>query len=431
MLISFSVTNFRSIKGKQAIDMGVATKYHEEKKTSVLKNNFFKTGDETAPKLLKSSAIYGANASGKTNLIRAVYSFNHVVMCFEEDRGKRTRGSIIEEYHPFKLDETSKNKPTEFEIDFIAEGKRYLYGFSYDQTRIHHEFLKGYFDGKEELIYDLKLNKKNKLEENFTNHFEGKNEGALDIVKNTENNLFLLLNVNEDGNKFLNPVHDWIADKLIIEEDHNNFGQTLRWINKDKKNKEKALEVLKNIDVGIVDFEIETIEREIPKRIVEDKDIPDKVKSMMKKGLNARFKTTNGYYLNSNEISLGIGAAFSLCSVIFPILANGGILFFDDLDQRLHPDVLIHFVKMFHNPKINKGNGQIVFTAHNDILLEKDYEVFRRDQIWFTSKDEKTQSTELYSLVEFTTETKKRDNIAQLYRNHYYGARPFLNEFKF
>ena len=83
---------------------------------------------------------------------------------------------------------------------------------------------------------------------------------------------------------------------------------------------------------------------------------------------------------------------------------------------------------MFHKPKINKGNGQIVFSVHNDILLEKDYEVLRRDQVWFTSK-EGGDSTELYSLAEFSAETRTRDNIAELYRNHHYGARPFLREF--
>ncbi len=430
MLISFSTTNFRSIKGKQNIDMEVATKYHEEKKDSALKHNFFKTGDETASKLLKSSAIYGANASGKSNLIRAVWTFNCVAMCFEEGGEKRTRGKIIEEYHPFKLDEKSKDKPTEFEIDFIAEGKRYVYGFSYDRNKIHHEFLECYFDGKKELVYELKLNAKNKLVENFTDRFEGKKDRALDIIKNTGNNLFLLLNINEDGNKFLNPVHDWIAEKLLIENDHDNFGQTLSWILKDKKNKEKALKVLKNIDVGIVDFEIEESERELPKRIAEDKVIPEEIKLKMKKALNIRFKTSDGYYLKKNEISLGTKAAFSLCSVIFPIFANGGVLFFDELDQSLHPDVLLYFVKMFHNPKINKGNGQIVFTAHNDILLEKEYEVFRRDQVWFASKTKKTQSTELYSLAEFPAETRNRDNIVELYRNNHYGARPQLKAFE-
>ncbi len=430
MLISFSATNFRSIKDKQTIDMEVATKYHEEKKSSALKNNFFKTANETAPKLLKSTAIYGANASGKSNLIRAVYAFNNVVMCFREKERKRLRGKYILAYDPFVLDKESREKPTEFEIDFIAEGKRYVYGFSYDRNKIHHEFLECYFDGKKELVYELKLNAKNKLVENFTDRFEGKKERALDIIKNTENNLFLPLNINEDGNKFLNPIYDWIGEKLLIENDHDNFRRTLLWIQSNKKNKEKALEVLKNIDVGIVDFEIEESERDLSKLLAEDEEIPEEIKLEIKKVFTTRFINANGYSLNGGQLSLGTKAAFSLCSVIFPIFANGGVLFFDELDQSLHPDVLLYFVKMFHNPKINKGNGQIVFTAHNDILLEKEYEIFRRDQIWFTSKTKKTQSTELYSLVEFPAETKKRDNIVDLYRNNHYGARPHLKEFE-
>ena len=218
-------------------------------------------------------------------------------------------------------------------------------------------------------------------------------------------------------------------DKLFIKNNHNSFEGTLYWIKSDGKNKKNVLEILKKIDVGIIDFEIETVERELPKHIVKDEEIPEAIKSMWKKEHIIKFKTSNGYKLNREQISLGTSAAFSLCSVIFPILESGGVLFFDEFERSLHPDVFIHFIKMFHNPKINKGNGQIVFTAHNDILLEKEYKILRRDQVWFTNKTNKSQATELYSLADFPIETKKRDNIVELYRNHYYGARPVLKEF--
>lgn len=434
MLISFSVTNFRSIKERQVIDMQVATKYHKKttKAKDALENNFFKTGNESVPELLKSAVIYGANASGKSSLIRAVYAFNHVAMCFEK-RGKekkRSRGDLIVAYDPFLLDEKSRKNPTEFEIDFITEGVRYVYGFIYDQKKIHSEKLEFYNSKEKELVYELKLDKKNQLVANFTKHFKGNKNRALDIIKNTGNNLFLLLNINEDGNKFLNPVHDWIANRLSIENDHDSFLQTLYWIQSGGKNKKNVLELLKKIDVGIVDFDIETVERELPKHIIKDEEIPEAIKLMWKKEPIVRFKTSNGYVLNRGQISLGTGAAFSLCSVIFPILERGGILFFDEFEKSLHPDVFIHFIKMFHNSKINKGNGQIIFTAHNDILLEKEYKVLRRDQVWFTNKTNKSQATELYSLAEFPIETKKRDNIVELYRNHSYGARPILREFQ-
>jgi AAA15 family ATPase/GTPase len=422
MLVNFSVTNFRSINEKQTIDMEVATKYHKKitkpGETESFENNFFKTGQESSEELLKSAAIYGANASGKSNLVKAIFAFNHVVMRFEAGGkdGKRSRGDSIVPYDPFLLDEQSCERPTEFEIDFITEGRRYVYSFGYDKKRIHHERLECYYE-KKKLIYELVLDEKNQLKPNFTELFHGKKERALDIIKNTENNLFLPLNINEDGNDFLNPIYDWIAEKLLIKGSHDSFDQTLRWIQSDvsKKNKKNTLKLLKRIDVGITDFEIEEIERNLPKTISEDETIPV-----------VRFKTSNGCSFKESQISLGTAAVFGLCSVIFPILENGGVLFFDELDRSLHPDILIEIVKMFHDKKANKGNGQIVFTAHNDILLEKEYSLLRRDQIWFVGKVKKTHATELYSLSEFPAETKKRDNIAELYRNHVYGARPIL-----
>lgn len=135
MLISFSATNFRSLKEKQTISLEVASKYHD---SGELKNNLFETDKNTSLKLLKSAAIYGANASGKTSLIRAVYAFNHVAMCFdrdEKDVQKRSRGQAISAYDPFLLDNKTKTNPTEFEIDFIAEKVRYVYGFSYDREK--------------------------------------------------------------------------------------------------------------------------------------------------------------------------------------------------------------------------------------------------------------------------------------------------------
>ncbi len=426
MLISFSATNFRSLKEKQTIKLEAASKYHDDDEDK-LKNNLFESDKKNSLKLLKSAAIYGANASGKTSLIKAVYAFNHVAMCFDGDEKgaqKRSRGKSISDYDPFLLDKKTATQPTEFEIDFIAEKVRYVYSFSYDSQKIHREKLEFYFKGKKELIYDIQLGKKDVLKTEFTDHFEGKKERALDIFENTQNNLFLPLNINEDGNKFLNPVYDWIGEKLIIENDHDSFFQTASWIKKDPKNKVNALKILSSIDPNIIDFEVEEVKP--TQRMIDDPNVPSFLKKPL---LRTKFKTNQGAYFRESQLSEGTQSIFSLCSVILPILQEGGVLFFDELEKSLHPDALLQVVKMFHDPKINKGNGQIIFTAHNDILLEKEFGVFRRDQIWFAGKSQKSGASEIYSLSEFPVPTKKRDNIVERYRNHAYGARPLLKNF--
>lgn len=427
MLINFSVTNFRSIKEKQTISLETATKYHKETNKE-LKHNLFNTKEITAPELLKSAVIYGANASGKTSLIRAVYAFNHVFMCFGE-KGKRPRGKTILAYDPFLLDKKTKDLPTEFEIDFISNKVRYIYGFSYDKYKIHHEKLEFYIGDKKELIYDLKLDRKDNLKQNFTNNFKGNKDRALEIFKNTKNNLFLSLNINEDGNNFLNPVYDWIAEKLWIKNKHSEHGffETLEFIGKNKNSKNSILEIIKNIDKNIIDIVVEEVD--LSDDLKNDQKIPDEIKNILQKSKGLRFITKQGFAFTTSKMSDGTNSLFGLCGIILPILQNGGVLFFDELERSLHPDALIYVVKMFHNPKINLGNGQIIFTAHNDILLEQDYNVFRRDQIWFAGKSEKDASTQIYSLPEFPAPTKKRENVVMKYRNNDYGARPNLKDF--
>jgi AAA15 family ATPase/GTPase len=141
--------------------------------------------------------------------------------------------------------------------------------------------------------------------------------------------------------------------------------------------------------------------------------------------------------MTKNKMSLGTLNLFSISAPIFKILADGGVLFFDEIDRSFHPDILLEIVKMFHDKNINQGNGQVLFTAHNDILLDKIYDkrldkkisLFRRDQIWFVSKDEKEQSSQFYSLDQFNG-VRDNDNICTRYRNHEFGARPFIGKDK-
>jgi hypothetical protein len=427
MLISFSVANFRSFKEKQTIDLRTIKKFHSAKNFA---NNYFDSKLKNTGELLKSSAIYGANASGKSNLIKAVYVFNIMALNLENEMNSRKRNESIKHYEPFALDEDFKKKPTEFEIDFIAEKTRYRFSFGYDNNKIHYEKLEFLKENSAsdnfKLIYYWQFDKNDQLSTNFTNEFQGNKDRSLEILKNTQNNLFLFLNVNEDGNKFLNPIYDWIGEKLFIAFSHNNFNKTKLWIMKDPKNKKITLDLIKKFDLGIKDFKIEEIEIPIYFKDIEASKT-EKEKFRKETFTRVFFFAKTNHKLNESQISLGTKAIFSMASQIFPVLIDGGILFFDELDSSLHPDILLEVIKMFHNPKINIGNGQIIFTIHNDILLDKEYKIFRRDQVWFASKDQQTHDSFLYSLAEFTSETiTAKDNIVDLYRANHFGARPLI-----
>ncbi len=432
MLISFSVSNFRSIKGKQTVDFSANEKYHGKAQPH-LKNNIFATKNKQVPNLLKSIALYGSNASGKSNLVKSWYCFGTMILS-----AKRKRGDIIEKFDPFILDKKYQ-KPTIFEIDFIAlNSTRYLYEFAFDSSQIHYEKLSFYKDGVDvssKLIYEIGF-KKNKLYHNFKDSFEGNKDKAIDLFENTQNNLFLSLNINEDGNKFLNPIYDWVQNyaKIIFDREDKYF-ETIHWIDKDKKNKEKVIKLLQKFDLSVSDIDIEFIERKLPSFIEEDQDLSEETKKDIRKMPVLTFINPNGTRLKTNKMSLGTLNLFSISAPIFKTLIDGGALFFDEIDRSFHPDILLEIVKMFHDKNINEGNGQVLFTAHNDILLDKIYDkktdkkinLFRRDQIWFVNKDDKEQSSQLYSLDQFNG-VRDNDNICTRYRNHEFGARPFIGK---
>jgi uncharacterized protein len=412
MLISFSVTNFKSIKNEQTIDMEVDSKFHIDSKNTQFDNNFFEIDDI---KLLKSSAIYGANASGKSNFIEAVANFKYRL--FWE---KNERGDSIGRYYPFA---TNKD-PILFEVEFIANNTKYNYKYSFNHNKVLCEEL-SFFPKKNstktKIIYKIQFSEKeNKYKSNFDN-FTGDYQKSLEIFENTQNNLFLNLNVNDDGNNFLNPIYDYLKEHFLILI-YANFEDSIKYA---EKNKCAVLNILKNVDLAIEDF---TIKKE-KKSLKDTPDIfnADKYKELFGEGreeYKIEFKQKAGFTLDENQISQGTRFIFCLFPHIFPVLSNGGCVFIDELDENLHPDLLLYIVRMFHNPKINKGNGQLIFTAHNDILLEKNEEIFRRDQVWFTSKIDKTGETDLYPLSDFNV--KARDNIVKEYRSGYFSARPIL-----
>ena len=244
MLVSFSVANFRSIKDKQTVNLQLASKIHNAKETKGLKDNYFTTYNKDVSELLKVAAIYGANAAGKSNVIKAVDAFKNVVVGEKRQRGKKIVG-----YDPFLFDESGKKKPCEFEMEIILDGKRYLYAFAFDSEKIHYEKLSIYEGKNFVTIYEI--NTKSTFKEEFhPTLFKGEKDRTLEEVKNTRNNLFLSLNVN-DGNSFLNNIYDWILDKLLIQYISGDKADAVNFLT---KNVEIKRDVLKLIQVfGIRD----------------------------------------------------------------------------------------------------------------------------------------------------------------------------------
>ena len=414
MLIEFSVKNFLSFKEKVTLSMEKGN--GDENLENVITNNI--------TDLLKTAAIYGANASGKSNILKA---FTCAILMVKNSNLIPIEGkwNFIK---PFLFDETSKKSPSEFEFIFIVNNVKYRYFFSADKNKVYDEILDAYYSQKPTNIFTrTKTNNyvfnsdKNKLESLATN--------------NTENKLFLSTattwNYDKTKDAFL-----WFSTAIDTYDSFNEIADKdlIDYSNDDASLKTFALKLLKEADILIKDITVDYEEKEIDSTMV-DMFIPPLARNGKKykiKNVNIEVEhevvdnnnNRHIYKLNFNEESSGTRVLFSFAPFLKRAFENTKIIIVDELEKSMHPSLVKFIVKLFNNENINKANSQLIFTTHATNLL--DLELLRRDQIWFTEKNPDNGVSELYPLDSFSV--RKDENISKGYINGRYGAIPFIKD---
>lgn len=408
MLIQFTVKNFRSIKGEQVLSM--VTGPGDEVADNLISH--FAMGKD---KLSKSSVIYGANASGKTNLIMAISYLTNIV----RHSAKFKKDEPISHYEPFAFDKKTLNAPVKFEAVFIANNTKYLYGISFLKLEIREEYLYYYPKNKKRLIFkrefdgSYKIPRQKSLSQKIVQELELKNSLLLSYVSN----------LKSLSNAW--PALEWFTKKMF------NFGPTVDVPNIQRytanallgnpKIEETLLSFLKSSDIKISAIEI--------KRHEMDKvfsDFPASIKDFSQKWDIKFVRKIKGnfYKLDFEEESEGTRQMFALFAPIAQALNFGEVLLIDEISSKLHYSLTEFILRIFNHPKINSRNAQLIFSTHNTNLLSKN--VFRRDQIWFTEKNRKDMATHLYSLLEYSP--RKNENIQKGYLAGRYGAIPFIGD---
>lgn len=421
-IVSFSAENFKSFAKKETLYMSKATKIGDD-----LKNNFFKTKNKNCSELLKVACIYGANASGKTKFIEAMNRFCD----FFQMRIKESGDDLKDMYEPFELNNSKSTDKITFEIKFIVNNILYSYTISYNMESILKEELKNI--DINEIVFSIEKNnlEKAKFSDDFGNLYK---DTLLKIEKQNYINTFLRLFESDSSSKLLTDIFKSFKTKLKVFlcstsmiDERINKAQTLKKLNENKKNKKIITEMVK-ITCGFVsDFIVNEKEVDLEKLPNGFKEFFGDEKIL--KVARIKFRHRNGEIYIEDE-SMGTQIVFGLSGTILDTFETGGVLFIDELDKSLHPDILVYLIKLFQNKKINKSNAQLIFTTHNDILLdkfydknkEKDSSLLRRDQVYFVSKD-RNESSHLHSAVEYTG-LQKRDSLVKLYRQGFFGARP-------
>lgn len=412
MLLEFSVENFLSIKDKVTMSL-VASK---DKSLNCNIISFHEIN------LLKSAVIYGPNASGKTNILKALSYITRLIL--NSDKNKPNEPI---EYTPFKLNRTYEKKPSRFEIIFEIDSIKYIYGFSLDRDKIHNEYLYYYPFGRMATIFERDIN------DPAVYKFTADKQRQRGLKVNTpDNTLYLSKSANLNYEK-TSVVVEWFREKMgiVLAQDfylHGLGRYTKEVLFKNDIIKAQIKNLISKTDRNIVDVRVK--EREIGEDFFKDfpKDIRDlliedarREVEMVHFGLDRDGNETE-VMLKLSEESSGTQKMFNMAGPFIEVLSNGEILVMDEFEMSLHPHLVRYLIDIFNSPKYNKHGAQLLIATHNTGLLRPN--IMRRDQIWLTEK-KADHSTELRSLYEY--KARKDKNIEKGYLSGRYGAIPIFD----
>ena len=408
MLIRFSFKNFKSFKDENVLDMeATSLKEHEY--------NLVKTDQVN---LLKVAAIYGANASGKTNVLQAFDYMKKRILVSDDSK----KNSPIDEDNVYSF--MINNEPISLEVEILAKNNKiYKYGFDVLKDSIVSEWL-----------YIKKINKFYSIFEREKNNVTMKSNNKISGIANIdERTLFLNIysKIDKDNEDF-NNVYNWFVNANYLDlgnprfEDFINTRISLKILS-DEKYKKELLRFIKIFDSGIEGI------KTTPDSIEEVQNNNRVVKvELIHRGENNELKALP-LELESN----GTRKMFHLFDFFMDALRNGMVLFIDELDAKLHPLLTRYIINLFHNSETNIGNGQLIYSTHDTVNLKK--ETFRRDEIWFAEKNRDGVS-EIYALSDYilveygNNKSGKKVRNDSTYNKDYltgrYGAIPVLEEFE-
>ena len=414
MLIEFTVGNFKSFRDKTTFSMIAANLTSDD--SALDQDNIISIKKDL--RLLKSAAVYGANASGKSNLGLALRFMCQFVLDSAREAFNPAEGGL----EPFLLNLESREQPSFFEMVFLTGGRQYRYGFEADRSHVVSEWLFHVPKTKEVALF---VREGQEIDVRM-----GFKEGKRLEMRTRPEALFLSVTALLNG-PLGQELQLWFGSLVVTtglqDDQHQAF--TLRCLQSPDQKKD-ILALVKALDLGIDDLIVlkPTLE-DLPYDMLENakKQISATLTERIYavhyvKGPENGLKPIEIFDLDRQE-SQGTRKLIALAGPLYSILANGQTMFVDELDARLHPLMTRRIIELFHSPLTNPKGAQLVFAMHDTNLLDKS--LFRRDQIWFAEKDQQG-ATHLASLAEYRVR-----NDAAFEKNYLegrYGAIPFLGD---
>lgn len=409
MLLEFRVRNFRSFRDEAVFSMSAGPD------KAFLETHTLQTGLDKVPRAVATAAIYGANASGKSNLIRAM-NFMQLMVTTSGQVQPDTENALT----PFRMRDEANTFPTLFETTFVIDGKRFQYGFEFTRKRIVGEWLLVYERTKPQVWFSRTLDEKtDKYAFTYSDYFTGSKkvwEAA------TRKEVLFLTTAIQLNNEQLRPLYQKFAEDFVVFPDGGRIGfeYSSNFIEQ-TANASRVTALMAAADTGISSI---TVRKQVGKHLQLDMSTgrPDIQDTEFKVPHFGHRAGGQDYIVEMQEESAGTQLFFGLAGPLLDILEKGRLLVVDELDSSLHPLLVERIVEMFHSPVSNPNGAQLIFTTHDVSLL--DSQKMRRDQVWFTEKDG-DQVSHLFPLLDFSP--RKGEALEKNYLGGRYGGIPILD----
>jgi AAA15 family ATPase/GTPase len=423
VILQFSVSNYRCFRRLATLNLAASGQ------DKTLLNNYTTTDlpGLAGKRWIKGVALYGANASGKTTILEAMEALAEMVKTSARMIDPKEPITQIE---PFALCPGEPQVPTAFAVAFVAEGVRYEYRVAATRERILHESLRA-FPKKVEQVW---FSRDWKAESNSYVWTPDRPTGFQrdpQLEGYTLSNVLFLSKAVASNRTELEPVFRWFKERLRFMDLSTRSRLlprfTLRRIQDQNPLHERIVEILRHADLGVTsaraveqrppEDEIEKMFTQLPtetrERLLKDR--------FLKPELLHRGSGATEVPLPWESESAGTHRLFSLAGPWLDILEKGYTVFVDELETSMHPLMVRELLRLFFSEKENPKGAQILFTTHNPLLL--DATLLRRDQVWFTDKDEKGEAF-LYPLTDYSP--RKGESLVRGYLAGRYGAVPFV-----
>lgn len=427
MLLEFRAANARSFRDPLELSLH-ATAMAEE---GVPRDVPWREGTRHPLRVLPAAGIFGANASGKTNLLRVIDDMRRIVLTSFKSTSRSSRIPR----HPYRLDPDAENAPSEFSVDLVLNGIRHEYGFRVDDTKVIEEWAHRYTHGKVSTLFRREGTNVDLVGE--LNRAKGR--AVKEILRS--NSLFLSAAAAADHPDFV-PLYEWFESKLVLCEASTRAARwlyTAHLLTHDDT-RARVLDMLHAADLGIIDAQTRSLDPEIKERLKkallalsdsgdESPSFELTEDSLMSVTLSHRGSRDSVDFEVSDE-SLGTLVWLGLVGPVLDALSRGAVLLADEIESSLHPALVAQLVRTFQDKSSNPNGAQLIFNSHEAGLLGNSTgeRILGRDQVWFTEKLHDGR-TRLYPLTDLNP--KKDEAVSRRYLAGRYGATPIISDAEF